>query len=46
MPIPGNIQGLAEQGSEQHYVTVGVPVHCSGVGLDGFYGSLPIQMGL
>lgn len=46
MPIHGDIQGLAGQGSEQHYVTAGVPVHCRGVGLDGLYGSLPIQMGL
>jgi len=33
--VPGDIQGQAEQGSEQPDIAVGVPVHCRGVGLDG-----------
>mgnify|MGYP001855345563 CR=1 FL=1 len=31
---PGHIQGQAEPGSENLDLPVGVPVHCSGVGLD------------
>ena len=33
-PIPGDIQCQAGQGSEQPDLTVGVPTHCRGVGLD------------
>ena len=33
-PVPGDIQGQAGQGSEQSDLSVGVPVHCRGVGLD------------
>ena len=33
-PIPGDIQGQAEWGSEQSDVAVGDLVHCRGVGLD------------
>ena len=32
-PIPGNIQGQAGQGSEQHGLVEDVPAHCRGVGL-------------
>ena len=35
-PIPGDIQGQAGQGSEQPALAGGVPVHCRGVGPDGF----------
>ena len=33
-PIPGGVQGQAEQGSEQPDLAVDVPVHCEGVGVD------------
>jgi len=33
-PIPGNIQGQAEQGSEQPDLVEDVPAHCRGIGLD------------
>jgi len=33
-PIPGDIQGQAEQGSEQPGLVEDVPAHCRGVGLD------------
>jgi len=33
-PIPGDIQYQAGLGSEQPDLAVGVPVHCSGIGLD------------
>jgi len=33
--ILGGIQGQAGQGSEQHDLAAGVPVHCKGVRLDG-----------
>jgi len=33
--IPGDSQGQARQGSGQPDVSVGVPSHCRGVGLDG-----------
>jgi len=32
--IPGGIQGQAGQSSERPDLTVDVPVHCRGVGLD------------
>ena len=32
-PVPGDIQGQAEWGCEQPDVAIGVPVHCSGVGM-------------
>ena len=35
MPILGDIQGQAGQGSEQPALAVGVPAHCREVGLDG-----------
>ena len=34
-PIFGEIQGQAKRGSEQANLSVDVPVHCRGVGLDG-----------
>ena len=33
-PTPGDIEGQAGQGSEQPHLSVGVPVHYRGVGLD------------
>jgi len=36
MPIPGDIQGRAGQGSEQSVLAVGVLVQCRGVGQDDF----------
>ena len=33
-PVPGDIQGRAGRGSEQHDLAVGFPVHCRGTGLD------------
>jgi len=33
--LPEEIQAQAGGGSEQPNLTVGVPVHCRGVGLDG-----------
>jgi len=33
-PIPGNIQGQAEWGSEQPDLVEGVPAHCRGAGQD------------
>ena len=32
-PSLGHIQGQAGQGSEKHDLTVGVPLHCRGLGL-------------
>ena len=43
-PASGDTQGQAGWDSEQSYLAVGVPVHCRGVGSDGFQGSLPTQM--
>ena len=34
-PIPGNIQGQVEWGSEQPGLVEDVPAHCRGFGLDG-----------
>ena len=42
-PIPGDTQGPGGWGSEHPDVAVGVPVHCRGVGPDGFYGFLRTQ---
>jgi len=33
-PIPRNIQGQAERGSEQPDLVEDVPAHCTGIGLD------------
>jgi len=33
-PIPGNIQGQVELGSEQPSLVEDIPSHCRGVGLD------------
>ena len=33
-PIPGDFQGQAGGGSKQPDVTLDVPIHCRGVGLD------------
>jgi len=35
-PIPGNILGQVELGSEQPDLVEDVPSHCKGVGLDSF----------
>jgi len=35
-PVPGDIHGQAEPGSDQTNLAVDVPVHCRGVGLDYF----------
>ena len=35
-PIPVDTQGHIGWGSEQPALTVGIPVHCRGVGLDEF----------
>lgn len=40
-PIPGDIQSQAAAASQQSNLTVNVPVHHSGVGLDDLYRSLP-----
>lgn len=32
-PIPGYIQGQAGQRTEQPDIAIGVPIHCSGVGI-------------
>jgi len=42
-PFPGNIQGQAGQGSEQHGLVENVPAHCRGVGLADLQRSLPTQ---
>ena len=42
-PIPGDVQGLAGQGSEQPDPAVDVLVHCRGVGTDVFQKSLSTQ---
>jgi len=42
-PIPGNVQGQAGRGSEQHDLVGDVPAQCRGVGLDGRSRSLPSQ---
>lgn len=44
LPVPGDAQGQARGDSEQTDLPIGVPVHCKGVGLDGLYMFLPIQM--
>jgi len=34
-PIPGDTQGQAGWGSEQHHLSVGVSFQCRGIGLGG-----------
>ena len=42
-PIPGDTQGQAGRGSEQHDAAVGVPIPCRGLTLEGILRSLPTQ---
>jgi len=42
--IPGDIQDQAEWGSEQHQLSVDVPIHCRGVVQDDLLRSLPTLM--
>jgi len=37
VPLLGDIQGQAGQGSEHPDLAVDVPVHCRGVGLEGLF---------
>ena len=43
VPHPGRHSRSGSRGSEHPDLTVGVPVHCRGVGLDGLGESLPTQ---